>query len=345
MENSYYRKTSRFLKKITLSVCFFISWALYCEEVEINYCFKKVHSLDPGTLHFFLNNNSKNEIKVEKLYFNDIEIEEGQETDDIFWWTQVPNVALPGQVSNIMIKIKKILSLPVKIKLKLNTGQFLEKHIDSLVPEFFRISSISFDITENKVYIYLENNFPNKTIEISDIFVNKKSILNSVKKLSKFILPGEKICIVYSSFEKINPNQYIPIKVITQDGMITGALPRVYNYFPIQSFGEDKRKEMFFNEDNFDIHFPTDIKKFENYKCEPLYKVYHLFDDPVCTDEKRGFLGATAKEVIKRRKICWEKDPFHPTFIYICEYCKPRGYFIYSELADIIGVDPYELVY
>ncbi|MGC8977680.1 MAG: hypothetical protein ACP5OB_08720, partial [Candidatus Ratteibacteria bacterium] len=89
-------------------LCFFICLVIYGEEVDIDYYFKKVHSLDPGTLHFFLNNNSKNEIKVEKLYFNDVEIEEGQETEDIFWWTQVPNVTLPGQVSNMMIKIKKI---------------------------------------------------------------------------------------------------------------------------------------------------------------------------------------------------------------------------------------------
>jgi len=319
-------------------------------EINIDLCYyKKVFSIDPGTIHFFLKNSGNEEVYIDKVYFNGKEIEEGEYTDEIYWWTQIPNTIPPGGIGNLMIKVKKIPSIPLTIKIKLSNGGTLEKIFESIVPEFFRITSVKFNLNENKVYIYIENKFPYKVLKIKKIFINCKDATGEVKK-PPYILPLKKTLIVYKSAEKLIPGEYLYIKILSEEEpsmeeIIAGTFVRIYDYFPIQSFGKDNRKEMFFNPDNFDIHFPRDIKKFEEYRKLPYYKVYHLLDDPVCRDEKKGFLGAMVKEVIKRRKICWEKDRKHSTIIYICEYCKPLGYFVYGELVDIVAVDPYQLTY
>ncbi len=334
------------MKNIVSLFIFFALVGIAEPSIKIdNMYFKKVHSDDPGTIYIFLTNATKEEIKVDKLHMNDIEIKEGQMTDKIYWWTQIPNSILPDKTGSLIIKIKNDFLLPVKLKLELSNGEILVQKIEPIVPEFFRITSVSFDLKENKIYIYVENNFPSKPIEIKNIIINGENVTKATKKLGKFILPGEKGCIIYKGSENLIPGEYVYIKVTTTNAIVTERLVKIYSYFPIQDFGKDNRKEMFFNEDTFDIHFPTDLKEFEEYKSLPYYKVYHLFDDPTCNDEKKGYLGANAKEVIKRRKICWEKDPIHPTMVYICEFSKPLGYFIYGELVDIVAVDPYELTY
>ena len=330
---------------------YLLSWlvaaAVLHAEVKIDFvCFKKVYPSDPGTIHIFLNNKGEQEARIARLVLNEKEVEEGEKTDDVFWWTQVPNTILPGKSGILMIKTARPLALPIKVGIVLNTGDTLEETLHSLTPEFFRIASVSFDLNQNKIYVYLENKFPNRTVEIKDILIDGRNVRTQIiKRLGSVILPGEKDFFICKGLKTIVPGQYITIKITTEEGFVTGALARAYSYFPIQDFGGDKRKELFFNEDTFDMHFPGDEKKFNEYRKEPSYKVYHLLDDPVCSDERKGYLGAMAREVITRRKTCYEKDSGHPTLIYICEYSKPLGYFVYGELADVIAVDPYELTF
>ncbi len=95
-----------------------------------NIYFKKVHPDDPGTIYVFLNNKTKEEIKIDKIIINDIEIEEGEMPKEIYWWTQIPNSILPNEIGNVLIKLKNGFLSPFDLKLKLNNGEVLVQKIN-----------------------------------------------------------------------------------------------------------------------------------------------------------------------------------------------------------------------
>ncbi|MDP8261436.1 MAG: hypothetical protein P9M01_03710 [Candidatus Kappaea frigidicola] len=323
---------------------FFIAASVYAEEVSIDHAYlrKLSKEYDSGTVHLFIKNSSKKKIRVKRVYIND-ELLKNLPNELAIWQQVIPNPIRSQDISNVMIKLTNPPKKPIKIEVELNNGQRLHGVVQPVSPAL-RFTFVGFNKELNKLYIYIENS-GDEIIPLKKLYLNTKDITDLIATPFSQIEQGQKKCIVVNLIKPLLWGDYVTLKIETPVEPVAETMVRAYRYFPVQSWDRDRRsKDMAFNPHTLLMPYPKDGKQFKLFKKAPSFKAYHLFDDPACTDAKEGVLGTSAGKVIKRRKRC-SKDKCHPTAIYMCEYKKPWNYFIYGETADLIMVNPYEIVF
>jgi hypothetical protein len=300
--------------------------------------------LDPGTVHVYLNNWRDEPLGVEKIRLNGLATDE---YPDLFYWSQVvPNPIPPGMVADLMIKLKWPVADPLIVDVAYTTTARVSGPFANRVPEV-KITYVAFCDDPKKFYVYCKNTSQKEfSIYGAEVLPQAHSVDRVEYIPSSRLKPNELCCMVVHLREPLRQGQFLWCAVKTAENYIAGcAVTRAYTHFPIQAFGNDHRPELFFDADNFDMPYPRLEQDWKNALGQPWYKAYHVLDDPVCADAAPGkTLGFTAHEVIRRAQTCRNRDPRHPTIIYMCEFMKPASYFVYGELTDLVAIDPYPIV-
>jgi len=305
--------------------------------------YRKASDIDPGTIHLFLENKSNASVEVIDVLLDGQSLHNAQ-GKSIYWYHIVPNPIPASTPADIMIKLISPLSKPVKVEVITDKSPFPVARIVEPEPLNLHVSYVAFSDDYQKAYVYVRND-TDVSLRISQVRAFPVTISEISFVVGPLILPGQKACLVVRFSEQVKRAQYILLRVDTEQSIRATHLVRAYTYFPIQAFGQDHRATLSFDAVNFDMHYPPTEADFAKTIKEPWFRAYHLVDDPACRDAAPGKkLGSTALEVIKRQQICWQKDPLHPTIIYICQFERPLNYFIYGELTDLIAIDPYPIV-
>ncbi|MCM8802279.1 MAG: hypothetical protein NC827_03095 [Candidatus Omnitrophica bacterium] len=264
--------------------------------------------------------------------------------DIAIWYQQIPPVAEKGEIIDLMIKLRRKTKKLIHIESQLNNGEIISTVIQPKSPTL-KFNFIGFSKEKDRVYIYLENT-GEEELKIEKIYCNIEDITKNCYIPQPIILPNSKTLIIYSPEAPFQAGKYLVFKVTTDKEVIAQSYTRVYSHFPIEAFGKDKRAELYFDSETFEIHYPKNKDQLQKLKEEPIFKAIHLLDDPACLDGySYSLIGTHAKEIIKRAREIYEIDKIHPTIIYACEHTKPYCYFIYGEITDIFSVDPYEIIY
>ncbi len=315
----------------------------HSSQTLIGAYFRKTHSLDRGTIHLFFHNPSNQTVKVEKVFYNGIEMDTIP-NDFCLWHQTVPPVIAPGECANLKIKPRWYTNKLIRISALLSNGETIDTVIVPVPPEI-KFSFIGFANDYKKVYLYLVN-IGTKPVEITRLFCQEQDITHDCYIPESTILPSAKALIIYTPKSPPRPGRYLSFRVTTDKGCTVQSISRVYSHFPIAAWGKDVRTELGFGPEHFEMRYPKNKEAFQNYKNEPPFKAYQLLTDPVCVDGgKKQIVGTSAKEIIEQAKVCYEYDPTHPTLIHLCEHQKPDCYFVYGELTDIGVVNPYEIVF
>jgi len=296
---------------------------------------------DPGTVHVLIANTLSSVVTVRRLCLNGHPVKQTPD-DYVYWQRTVPHIAKPGEIMDVMLKLRRVTNKPIRLDVILSDGS----HVSSVVdpePERLRFSFVGYDSQANRAYLYLQNQY-DRPLRIQKLLCNLNDITSSCWIPENTIASNSKKLIVFSSPDKLCPGDYLAFKVLTDQEAVAVAQTRVYSYFPITAFFDDTRTELGFDEVPFDMPFPSSQEEFVGSKNQPSHKVYHVFNDPACNDGRaRQLIGANMTEIARRTAECYEKDHVHPSLVYLCHHLKPFSYCIYGEAADVIAADPYEM--
>lgn len=315
-------------------ICAF-SFFLYADDIEIDHAYlRKLSEYDNGTIHLFLKNNCQSDVRIKNIYLNDellIKL-----PDELAVWEQaVPNPIPPQKISDIMVKLKYPASKLMKIEAELEDGRRFSRVIQPINPPL-RFTFVGFNESLDKLYIYIMNT-GDTSISLNKLYLDSQDITDLVINPILSINPQKKECIIVKLKNPLRWGDYITLKLEKEEEPIAETQVRVYRYFPIQAWDEDKRNTLL-------MPYPKSKEEFKMFQNAPLHKAYHVLNDPACKDSKKGILGKNAQKVIYRAKVC-RKDKIHTSAIYMCEHEKPRSYFIYGETTDLIMANPYEFAY
>jgi len=305
--------------------------------------YRKASDIDPGTIHFFLENRSNASVEVIDVLLDGESLRNAQ-GEAIYWYHITPNPVPPTTAADIMVKLVSPLSNPVKVEVLTDKSPLPVARTVEPEPLKLHASYVAFSDDYRKAYVYVRND-TDVTLRITRARAFPMTISETSYIGGPILSPGEKACLCLHFSEQVQRGQYILCQVSTEQGIQATHLVRAYTYFPIQAFGPDHRSVLAFDAVNFDMDYPPTEEGFETGQKEPWFRAYHLVDDPACKDAAPGKkLGSTALEVIRRQRICWQRDPLRATLIYICQFERPLNYFVYGELTDLIAIDPYPIV-
>jgi hypothetical protein len=264
-----------------------------------------------------------------------------------YWWQVVPNPIPSGMVGDVMVKMRAPLLPGSKVRLATETNRTMVLDAPSAAPDV-SVTYVAFSPSLDKAYIYCRNTSA-KPIALGEVELiapgthMRRASWIPISRLD----PGEQSCLIAELTHPLAPGQYVWCAVKAEDERIVGcAVARAYAYFPIQEFlGDDHREELSFDREDFLMPYPQAEAEWAKDRSMPDHRVYEVVGDPVCADASPGReLGASASEVASRAAICRQRDPVHPTFIYMCEFMKPVSYFVYGELTDVVAIDAYPIV-
>ncbi len=310
-------------------------------SVEFAYLRKQHPTLDKGTVHLFLKNTSKIQSRIVTVRINDEEV--SAIPNERFVWKQVlPNPVEPGKTMDVMVKLAESPKKLIKVEVSDEEGNLYSRVIQP-IPVPLSVTHIAFYDDYSKIRVWVENR--------SEESVSMDSLCLDTTKLLEFSPP----CVLTPQVKKffdvslstpLRQGEYVSVKLLHDSEVLSEALIRVFSYFPISSWDGDTRQEFGFDPEFFLMNAPKENEKFESLKKEPPFKIYHLYDDPACEDERKKLpLGGHAEKIMKIADRCRAHDPVHLTTLYLCEYQKPLNYFVYGELADVMMVTPYEVAY
>lgn len=334
-------------------------WAIPSETpistLVLEYAFlRKAHPLyDTGTIHLFLKNYGEKDVYVQSIWLNDVSLDD-LPNDIAIWGLVRPNPIPPKRVGNLIIKLKKMPSTPLKVKVTTSNDQSVEKIVDILSPAL-RITYIGFNQLLNKIYIYLENSTKN-ILRVKRVYIDSWEITNLITNSPKQISPISKDCLIINLRTPLLQGSYITIKVETEEGEIAEATIRTFSIFPITSWDGDTRKELNFDPSPFLMSYPKNPACLEGNRKKPLNMLYLLSDDPAGADLKAirsadkavnadFSLGASAGEICSYAEECYRYDPLRPVSVCLRDAGKPFSYFVYGELSDALLIHPCENVY
>lgn len=321
--------------------------SIYAGSITVDHSyFRKAPDYDNGTVHMFIKNDSDKDITVSKIILNDVPMD-NMPNELAIWYQVVPDSIKAGKISDVMVKLIRPTNKLVKIEIEASNGDKSECVVQPIQPPL-KLTYIGFGEKYDEVYFYVQN-LGKEPYTMNKIFLNSKDETKSTKIVGLTrINSQEKVCGIIKLKTPLSSGEYISLKVTTKEDedILTEAVVRVYNYFPVQAFGDELRDELGFDKDRFCIYkYPEKEEDWEKAETSKSHRAYHLIDDPACGDAKSGILGFNAKEIIERGKECRKKDSVHPTLVYLCAYEKPKNYFVYGELTDITFVNPYQVVF
>ncbi|MBC7328179.1 hypothetical protein H5T87_08720 [bacterium] len=353
------KPTITFLKLIA-----FLSVSLYpykfkADELSpsllVDYAYlRKAHQFyDPGTVHLFLKNLSESAVSIEAIWLNDIPLED-LPNDIAIWWRAVPNPIAPQKVGDIIIKLKRPLSTPLKVRVKTTDGKTVEQSVDTSYPPL-KITYVGFSEELNKIYIYLEN-LGDEALNVERIYLDSLNITDSIATSWRGIPPHNKNCLIINLMKGLKQGDYITLKIETKERQNAEATIRVFSAFPITAWDGDTREELYFDTYPFLIPYSPTPSRLEENRKKPANMMYLLADDPVGEDMKANssmpegwseelLIGASAEEIISYAEECYRYDPIHSVSLCLRDSGKPSAYFIYGELADALLIHPCENVY
>jgi len=305
--------------------------------------FRKVAPEDPGTVHLLISNNTADTVMVDKIYLNGYEMKD-MPNDLAIWYQAVPCITRPGEVTDVMVKLRRPTAKPVRLSVGLSNGQEISTVLETVSPSL-KFNFIGYSNEMDRAYIYLENT-GTESLKVKNIYCNSEDVTDRCFIPEPVIAPSSKIFSVFPARVPFVWGQYLAFKIQTDNGTTASAVSRAYTHFPIASFGQDTRTEYGFDRDYFAVPYSQSGMDFSGLRSRSARNAYHLEEDPVCKDGLAHLLmGSTAATVINNNKVCYINDPVHPGLIYACEHHKPYCYYIYGEVADILAVDPYEMYF
>ena len=338
--------TRKLVFLIFLWASFIFPISLYSSALIVDYAYiRKAHQFDFGTIHIFLKNLGEKEITINKVFLNDICLE-NLPNESATWMQILPNPILPKDVSDLMIRLPKYVdnyTLPFQVKIETNDGEKLEIPVGKAVGSF-KITGIYFNDNLDKVYIYLQNT-GKANLQIDKVYFGPEDVSPLTKFLSSEVDPEEKTCLITTLKKAFPQGKYLTVKIANTDGEIAESLVRVFSFFPITSWDGDTRTHLYFDPNPFHINYSL-INKPEEIKELQSQSAWYLLGCPNCTDlDLKKPWGNSANEIIKRAQKCYQIDPSRPSHTHVCEAYKEMAYFIYGEVCDIMFINPYEVVF
>lgn len=296
---------------------------------------------DPGTVHVLITNTSSSVVTIRRLCLNGYPVRQTPD-DFVYWQRTVPHIAKPGEIMDVMLKLRRVTNKPLRLNVILSDGSQVSTVVDA-EPDRLTFSFVGYDLQANTAYLYLRNQY-DRPLRIRKVLCNLNDITSRCWIPEHTVASNSKMLIIFHSHDKLCPGDYLAFKVLTDQEAVAVAQTRVYSYFPITAFFGDTRTELGFDEVPFDMPFPSSQEEFVGSRNQPSHRVYHVFNDPACNDGRaRKLVGTNMTEVARRTAECYEKDHVHPSLVYLCHHLHPFSYCIYGEAADIIAVDPYEM--
>lgn len=315
------------------------------KDISIDYSYmRKMTKGDEGTLHIFVKNNGKEKVSIDKVRVNNILLYNKdlpkesficEKTIDVlpkptkepFVWHQIiPNPIGPKQVADIMVRLNKTLTPPIKVDIETSIGEKLSSSINQIGAPI-RITYIGFNDELDKIYIYIKN-AQTESVTIKNVYLGTEEITTNI--LDKEIPSQEKQCIIANLKTPLRQGQYITVKIIASNNTIAETLTRVFSLFPINLEGGDIAPGLQLNQEKTFLPYPPE-------NITPEHKAYHILDCPI---HCHGDISQGAREIISRANTIRRIDPFNPVHIGICRVEKEIGYFLYGETADIVLMNP-----
>lgn len=323
-------------KIFIINFILFIYISLFFENInaeqEIQYCFKKYKTHDRGILSIFLINKTKQDYLIDKIQINTHQ--SSVLPDNIILWKECfPNPILPKVNRYVFIKLNRSIKIPLEVVInnELRTVVFP-------VDNSLKINGIYFSDNFKEVFLYVFLN--NKTTTISKIYLNGNDVTDSCFIPSKFLKQNNTAFVKINLNNPLTLNEYIFVKVETEDKNITVEdVVKVNNMFTVSSWDADTRQELNFDSEQF-MYFSE-----KNLKNEDKNKTLLVFQCPNCNDAGNLNIGYSAKPIQDEIKKLKEKNINIPYMVNICGADKERAYFVYAGLVDVMTPNPYAIVF
>ncbi len=318
--------------------------------------FRKLSSFDNGSICLFLKNNSKREIKINKVILNDIPLPDitlsglmdekemkdlgltsslAEEDDRTLWHYILPNPIPSGKIAKVVVKCTLPPYKLINIGVEDSKGKKYNRVIQP-IDNPLRFTYIGFNKEFNKVYLYLKNS-SNEPLQIARVFLDTEDVTKQSFRPWEKILPEEKKCIEVNLNKPLRKGEYVAVKVITTDGLVTESLVRVSSFFPITTYHGFRPD---FNLDSGECRIQCgdgiNLTKIESDSSD---KMCHVLD---CPSHAHGTWRNAARKAITHIKTCQDKARFYPTSMYICKAVQERGSFSFGEIVDIVISNPAE---
>jgi hypothetical protein len=321
-------------------------------SVSIDYAYlSKLSSLDKGTIHMFVKNSTDKPVTITQVILNDVPLPDQNplgftlseaittgldlpvlEDERIIWHDVVPNPIPPYKIANVKIKCAVVPYRLVKVSVRTNDGTECHRVIQP-IDNSLRMTCIGFNSQFDRIYVYVENT-GNEPLNVTDIFLDTKNVTKATFKPWQTILPKQKQCLVISLHKPLINNEYVAIKVTTEDDLITAAsLIKVSSFFPIAMESGEAMSSLNMTSGFYSIEWSrnTVIPGTGN-------PMYHILDCPMHAFKSLTVAGQTG---VSHASDCRYKNPF-PTYMDICKAAQEQGGFIFSQIADVIRTNPTE---
>jgi tetratricopeptide (TPR) repeat protein len=274
----------------------------------------------------------------------------GRRTDGTVQWCRaLPNPIGPGAISDVTVSLwDTVKEMPIRIVLR--GGQELVWNAQEQ-KRALRLSHIAFDpVNPNRVYIYVEN-LTGEDAEVTQVQANSatRNAFQSIPAGGKIKALG-KTCLVADCGTQLQWGEYAAFGVLGRKGEKVFAVVRVSNLFPICSWPEDTRRELFF--DDKDILKPLPLSGMSaSSKTAPEVRLaansgradqaYYDGMDPTCLGKS---YEDNARKIIRTMSSLWQRERGTPFFTHLC---KPSldGYAFYGELPDFAFVNPFTTMF
>jgi len=273
-----------------------------------------------------------------------------------------------GQWVECAVRFRDAPEKVVRLKFKLGSGKELGIPVEVKQPAA-RIEHIGFSKQIDTLYCYVRR-FDGKAPGLEKIFLDGKPAVRACKWVN-----GPKGCGVALAEVRLQPKwelgSYHLVEVHLRDGTRLAQPVRAWDsYFSVALFGlPTKERVLAAKEKGFNTYYwyePTEIiaaglnhiphSNFGKVRPRTLTQNGVLFnfniDEPDCHDWTAGKelpfpkrLGVNAEEVVLPRIDLQRKDsPCVPGMVLIDNTFKPLNYYVYGQISDVVGSDPYQLL-
>ena len=327
-----------------------------------------------STLQLFIRNNGDKPVAIEKLLFNDVDIQtvctRADFAGQVIWYRVYPEKPNAGKSSMITIRLRKKLVKPVKISFKSSEGMEYSTIFTPENVEKMRIASVNFELEKSKIYLYVENN-STSNLTIDKVFVNGKAIKPN-KKINPNFLNGRPAHLEITSSKKFLHGEPIEILVTSTKGekaacqirargskINLGIIGNNYTAYHAKMFnmiyrlagnkGPDAKALEKLNKYKLSLSAPVKVKadmRRLSRAVSPDGFMYGNMDEPDAREPKGlPYMQRCGINIMRKvepvMKLCRENDPAHLTSLMIDSTYAPLNWFTYGEVPDIYFNDVY----
>lgn len=308
--------------------------------VVVDHAFLRVASAhDAGTLHLFLRNVIAEPLAIESICVDGERILDYPDAH-VLWWQLVPSIVESGKTGDLMVKMAVRPERDVEVKMDLGSNGVAVASVPCAWP-LLKLANIAFSSDYSTAYVYIENTAKSSDT-VKDVYWNNVAV--SPECMIRTPTYNNKTCLVLSLAEGLNHGEYVSVKVVSSEGDIAEGVVKVFSGFPVGAWWEaDTRSEYGFDDVSFERRY-LGVESLDGDVPTNCMCGWLVAGCPACRDNKKA-LGSTAKEIIERNKECMRQGKVDPTYTHMCSYRQEYAYAAYSEITDMMFVNPFEVSY